>query len=960
MPQKTLILGIGGTGLSTIREIRRLLAERFEAGLESPEVAAVRFLYVDTDEGDVDHHSWTVLGKKINLKPSECVYITGDKLKPVVDTPENFPAINAWLPPVKDFIGDPGNGAKGIRPYGRLIYESADNKSRVRSACTDIYNALDRDFSGLRDWRIYLIAGLSGGTGSGMSLPLSFDLVRWHLHSKGVKTQQFYSFFVLPPLQISDRHTRYHQNAYAFLRELNSYALQKSEPLPYSNCYLVEPRNANGRSIGLQNIPLLIAQRIFLNLQGGVAASVADSLMDNADRHGELDGGDPTRRHATCFSTFGLSSVSYPRETVAQCLAWQQAGGVVRGWLQPRDYPKNIHQAVTADLNGLLLSAAHVWGDADSFGKKDHPPHEIEIGNLVDQDLQGLRKKQLGGSADKVRQRIEEGFRELGIQGFFKQKVDNCGGAVTQAFQLVRFRITALLRSQQHGLQFAREYLRELVAILNGSKQDVATKSVSSAEKRLRTLQSNFSDTVNQTRSNEQKFLYTANAFEKDRANIGDDLKAYLKLLSTGEAAKYASRFLDLAIPQAQALENDLALWEVRFTEVREAIDAQLKKMLDELAQGTRENGKVIFNTQSLDGLLAGTMPGAILTAVEDSLRQRLGQEQLDLLSLGMGETQSIAKLIYESGYQWALSPACPVDVRKITLYSKFVEAFPSPEQRQEILKQAEALSAPFLHFSPEQVNIGGVQPADVPVTVIPNDPGKMVGKETTQSLVQKDLQAIQRRQVQPGDDPERIVFLQERQVFPLRYIEILRELKKMYEAYPRPDALHIDKRLASELFELYALTAEQRNQTFEAEEVFLLARIQEWLVIVVNKKSEEKEIRYEYKEPGMAGTFSVLLGNNWRVAFDRFVRDASASTVEDEKVHKARLRLTEQARQFRRSLAGDAQARRELASHFDAFLTEAAESYTNGIHDHQYVGDQVIINRVLAGPAESTKGVAG
>jgi hypothetical protein len=962
MTQKTLILGLGGTGLSTIREIRRLLAERFEAGLDAPEVGSLKFLYIDTDEGDVAQHSWTVLGKKIHLKPSECVYITGDKLKPVVDTPENFPAINAWLPQVKDFIGNPGNGAKGIRPYGRLIYESADNKSRVRDACTDTYNALDRDFSHLRDWRIYLIAGLSGGTGSGMALPLSFDLVRWHLHAKGVKTQKFYSYFVLPPLQISNRHARYHQNAYAYLRELNYYAFQKADDaLPYTNCYLVEPRNANGQSIGLENIPLLIAQRIFLNIQGGVAASVADSIMDNVDQSATgLDGGDPSRRHATCFSTFGLSSVSYPRETVVQCLAWQQAGAVVRSWLQPRDYPKNIHQAVSADLNGLLLSAAHVWGDADSFGKKDHPPHEIEIGNMVDQDLHGLSKKQLGGSADKLRQHIEDGFRELGIQGFFKQKVDNCGGAVSQASQLVRYRLTALLRSPQHGLQFAREYLRELVAILSVLKEEVATKSASSTEKRLRTLQGNLSDTVNQTRSNEQKILYTANAFEKDRANLGDDLKAYLKLLSTGEAAKYASKFLDLAIPQAQALANELALWEVRLTEARDAIDAQLKKMLDDLAKGTRENGKVIFDQRSLDGLLAGAMPSAILTAVEDSLRQKLGQEQLDLLSLGMRESQFVVPAIYESSYQWALSPACPVDVRKITLYSKFVEAFPLPEQRQEILKQAEALSAPFLHFSPEQVNIGGVQPGDSRVTVVPNDPGKTVGVETTQSLVQKDLEAIQRRQGQPSDDAERIVFLQERQVFPLRYIEILRELKKMYEEYPRPEALHIDKRITPELFELYALTADQRNQTLEAEEVFLLARIHGWLVAVVNKKSEEDEIRYEYREPGLIGTFSVLFGKSWRVAWDRFVRDASASAVEDEKVRKARLRLTDQARQLRRLLAGDAQARRELASRFDMFLTEAAESSADGIYDPQYVRDQVIVNRILAGSPESAKEVAG
>ena len=228
MPHKTLIIGVGGTGLSTIREIRRLIAERYELGLEAPEVSSIRFLYIDTDEGDVNKRNWFVLGKKIHLRSSECAYITGDKLGPLVETPDNHPAIAAWMPPVKDFIGDPGPGAKGIRPYGRLIYEAAENKAKVRKACTDLYNGLDTDFSHFAEWRIYLIAGLSGGTGSGMSLPLSFDLVRWHLHARGVRTQKFFSFFVLPPLQISDRHARYHQNAYAFLRELNYRALQSA------------------------------------------------------------------------------------------------------------------------------------------------------------------------------------------------------------------------------------------------------------------------------------------------------------------------------------------------------------------------------------------------------------------------------------------------------------------------------------------------------------------------------------------------------------------------------------------------------------------------------------------------------------------------------------------------------------------------------------------------------------
>jgi hypothetical protein len=964
MPHKTLIIGVGGTGLSTIREIRRLIAERYELGLEALEVSSVKFLYIDTDEGDVAQRNWFVLGKKIHLRSSECAYITGDKLRPLVETPENHPAIAAWLPPVKDFIGEPGPGAKGIRPYGRLIYEAAENKAKVRKACTDLYNGLDTDFPHLAEWRIYLIAGLSGGTGSGMSLPLSFDLVRWHLHTRGVRTQKFFSFFVLPPLQISDRHARYHQNAYAFLRELNYRALQSAEPLPYTNCYLLEPRNASGRAIGLEHLPLLIAHRVFLNIQGGGASSIADSLMDNVSLQGRLDGGDPKRQHATCFSTFGLSSVSYPRETVAQCVAYQQAAALVKGWTARRDHPKNVHQGVMADLFGMRLSVEHVWGDADPFANNNFPSHEVEANNLVDQGLQSLGKKQLGKGADKVRQNIEESFRQLGYQGFYQQRDNNVKGAVEQSLQQVRYRITALLRSPEHGLQYSREFLQQLTKILTGWKQEAATKSAASTTQRQQILRTNFSDSVNETRNNEQKLLYTDKAYERDRANVGDNLKAYLRLVISGAAAKYAAKFLDLATPEVQALDADLVRWEMRMTEVSDALGAKLKNILDSLAQGTRENGKVIFNIQSLDALMAGTTPAAILPAVEDSLKQRLGQEQLNLLAMSDGDTASTAGVLYEAAYQWVLGPACPVDVRRVTLYSKFVEAYPQEEQRQEILKQADALSAVFLQFSPEQVNIGGVQPTNASITVIPSDPGKMVGKQTAQSIVQKDLQAVQRQQPQQGNDPERIVFLQECQIFPLRYIELLKELKKMYDDYQPQVALHIDKRETPELYELYALTAEDRRQKAEeqqqveaAEEAFLLARVQQWLVGVSNPKSELEEIRYEFKEPGLPGTTSILLGTTWEDAFLWFVSDDRATGAADPKARKARSRLAEQVRQYRRGLAGDAQARRDLTARFETYLATSADAYESGIRDPRYERDMAIITRILTGPAETPKG---
>jgi Tubulin like len=98
---KNLIIGIGGTGLSAIRELRRLIAERYRDGLQDPSVASVGFLYIDTDENEAPRCDWSVLGKDVSLKESEKVIISGDRLKPIVDHPSNYPEIASWLPNIK-------------------------------------------------------------------------------------------------------------------------------------------------------------------------------------------------------------------------------------------------------------------------------------------------------------------------------------------------------------------------------------------------------------------------------------------------------------------------------------------------------------------------------------------------------------------------------------------------------------------------------------------------------------------------------------------------------------------------------------------------------------------------------------------------------------------------------------------------------------------------------------------
>ena len=948
--KKTIVIGIGGTGLATIRELRRLIAERYELGLRAPQAAALKFIYIDTYEGDLNTLNWSVLGKDIRLTEGEKVIITGDLLQPMIESPNDYPDIAPWLPPIKNYVGPPGPGAKGIRPYGRLIYEYNDNKREVRKKIVDCYNSLNQSFTQIQDWRFYLVCGLSGGTGSGMLIPLSFDLQRWDLYQKGTASKKFYSFLVLPPLQIVDRHNRYHANAYAVLSELNYLTFQPDQ-LPYDNCYLLEPQNANGLEIGLDNLPLLIAQRIFLNIQGGAAASYIDAIMDNPQLGDVEDDPETGRRHSLSFSTFGLSTVSYPREIVAQCLAYHLGEKVVTSWFEERSYKQNINQQVRDDLKSIRLSRSHVNGDGDPFGNNDYPDYAVQINNIVDENLQGITKKQLGVNVDKIRRRIEVGFREVGITEFYNQREKDVSGAVTESLRQIRLKITNFLQSPQLGLGYSQKFLEELINILTEFKSDVSVRSSEKNAKRVRTFQENLSDTVSLVRSNEQKLIYTNSAFQKDYANISDELKQYLNSLASYHSSKYGLAFLDGILPNIIKLRDELDVWESRVREVQQKLAGQLKIILEDIEKGTKENGKAIFSEASLRKLIEANNASVIQNSIEDILRNKLGQDDLDLISLTKITTKEPECLIYESAYQWVLSENCPVDVKRLTLYDKFVREYANPIDRQRIVYGARILSAPFLKFAPSEVGKKQILSTEAAVTTIPDGTGLMSDEgRPAQTLVQSDLEAIgvPFDKIKVAEDGERIIFLQEKQVFPLRFIESLSRLKENYDKFPEKAALHIDKTIEPYLYELYSLSTDEKRILLETEEVFIIARAYDWITCKTNQYTRKEEIRYEFEQVGKMGVQKIILGVNWETAFEAFLKDSILSSPKNEQVRGARERLTAEVQQLRKKAKLNNVMVDDIHAKLEQYLQSCLNEYEAGIDDPRYEKTQQVINRIV------------
>jgi hypothetical protein len=946
--RKTLIIGVGGTGLAAIHEVRRLIAERYEKGMHAPEVAATRFLYIDTDDGDVKKHSWSVLGKDISLKDGEKVVITGDNLKPLVESPENYPSIREWLPPIGNYIGDPGPGAKGIRPYGRLIYEYSANSDAVKKRLITIFNELNGAFPQSPHWRVYLVCGLSGGTGSGMFLPLSSNLLEWGIHQKGLAARKFYSFLVLPPLTVHGLHDRYHANAYAALKEVNHKALNGG--LPYDNCYLVEPVNADGHSMPLETLPTLIAQRIFLNIQAGPAAAYVDSLMDNPSLGNTEGDDDPDRRHALCFSSFGLSAVSYPREIIAKCLAHHLAGKVVEGWLIKRDHPQNVNQIVRNDLAGMRLSKDHVFGDSDPFGSSDYQRHSLELENAVAEKVQAVEKGQLSKQCDKIRSDVESGFRNKGIREFYQQREKDAEGATEKLCTHVRKKVTDLLRDADHGLAFAKLFLDHLVAIMDEMNGEMATLASDETGKKIERRRKSLDDTRDAIADNERGLIYTRGTFEKDRNRFADQLKFYLKDLADHYAARYGAALLRLVIPRIGRIRDDLANWELRVSRLREALGARAQLTIEGLKSGHKEVGRVIFDREALEKMMVagGVSPRVYQPKIEDNVRLQLKQDGLDLMKLSSHGNPEAA--VFDAAYQWVISDDCPFGVKSITLYDKFVTDYPDSNDRQKIFKEAKSLSGILLRFTPSEVGAGAkpVSSTEASVVAIPDGVGANAADGRPVNLVVQDdliAMAIPKAQVVQSDDQERIVFLQERQVFPLRFVESLRELKNQYDGYPHKQALHIDRRTVAFLYDLYALSAQKRAQMEEAEEAFLLARAKGWFA---QKPAYGIRLECRGEEIGALGERAYRIDADWDTAFQRFVKAAVSPEDDSDDLRMARQVVSSRIRALRADASRDAALIQGLRSALIGHLECVKASLQDGIDDPIYKRQEKIATRVL------------
>lgn len=227
-----LVIGIGGVGQQAVRAFRKRVSDRFG---NPDRLALVRTLYIDTDPAAMEAAVTDRASAGRPPLPPDSTYHAKlaraqSYLKPRMS---GRTLIEGWFDPTLLYRLPRTPVTMGIRVFGRLAYCDhfraisqkilADLTTALApEALTDACTRTGLEVRTNRP-RVYVVAGLAGGTGGGMFLDVAYT-VRSKLKQLGYTQPDVVGIFLLPPDGPTGEISPQTQaNVYAALTELNHY-----------------------------------------------------------------------------------------------------------------------------------------------------------------------------------------------------------------------------------------------------------------------------------------------------------------------------------------------------------------------------------------------------------------------------------------------------------------------------------------------------------------------------------------------------------------------------------------------------------------------------------------------------------------------------------------------------------------------------------------------------------------
>jgi len=778
---------------------------------------------------------------------------------------------------------------------------------------------------------VYVVCSLLGGTGSGIFLDAAY-LARQVVQRYSNNIQILGFLIVGGGSSVESPNLA---NCYGALKELVHYStmaqrlrgtqasafsvqyprmptrLESGAVPPFDFCYLVTNFNEKGVQLAKEELFELVAQNIFLEFTPGVAATKR-SIRNNIAAHNFRDL-DRLMGQAQSFLSFGIATIEFPALRVQDCLAYRLAGEATSYWgftHAPAD--ASIPQQVRTDLQAWGLDSNNLLKSliTDNAGRSliksvtdTKNQKATELQRYIPRSLRDELIVHLKNFLDGARKDVEITLDPTARGAIIRQIEIKAEQLLSAAINELRRRVAEKVSSPYGGTRNALTYLQTLKANLEIHVKNYLTqedlqkrKSRDAAEKETRAfgrVGANKAD----ANDGEMRVLVSdvLNAsLHYSEATILEFANRQARLLLVGEKDSQGRWTCDCLLKEIEQLESQIATFTTRLAELTRTFVGQRER--DETGRESWNGGKyrelynnltvgafntdVLVDPREIDKLYEDTVknPPEEYVRLKDEVERRIGGETpLSIFWCVLQQPERVKKIVFEASRERFEA------VRNISIAQK-LSALPQEEVNRKI-EEAFRRSHVLLRFDESRLfatddegnRLTGHNPGFHTIRILAtcnpqSDPDvDLEGRSKLATAFQTRVTGMNHEMTLP--DRYRLVFVQEKGVFPLYCVADFKDLREAYiyetrqqDAKPR----ETDHRIT--FADLFPPDPREVAMPARVEKALTLGRIFGFVREGTDVQTEEPAILYAYRDEHYT-LKEVNLGRTWEEAVQQMTQ---------------------------------------------------------------------------------------
>lgn len=846
---RTICIGLGGTGKDVLMRVRRLIVDRYK---DLSNLPVVSFVHIDTDKEATQAVSLRTgniyRGVDLGFQDSEKVNatMTATQVTELVQgieqchssrhQPSPYEHIAQWFPPeLLRNIKAIDQGAKGIRPIGRLAffhnYLKIKNAIEVAEQRTRGHEQeLLRNFGLIVDpgLNIVVVGSLCGGTGSGTFIDVAYSLRHAYPDVK-----QLIGYLVISP-ELYGNTPNMCANTYAALMELDyysspntqfkacynqqyfTYVEEKRSPFDYA--YLVSKSTEQGNyTIDKQRkLCNVIANKIALDFSSELAP-IVKGMRDNFAQH-LIQEDDHPRLNCQGYLTFGLAALYFPRDRISQITRSRINSKLVSFWLQGEgqspDPLKLLEQFLiesqwqngTERKDGFIkrLEATALEADKNftSLMNTWRTKQENSISECKTKDDRSSLMRQLQREFKEQFHNVKYGETES-TRGIWLTKLLKTRTSLTSQLQQDADNYLSVLlvpSNQYFAIANARNWIDALISELNTYQYDLEEKvKEANGARNIEELEKKWAQINRTIQDIEEEFKLPV--FSNKNSRVQDEVRKAAKDTETAIKHNFNLALAQAALEIVKALQQHIQTRASQLTNLYRLVD-ELKNKYEKIQATLKQSdsdemsGEEIFSDEDIEICANALLP-------QNEYRAQIVQTTQKILE-ATSSGQSLAVLLNQH-YTNPDDLRQEIDAAVDRLFGsrsadivqsvikRFNQKYPPSERAVrlgQILREAQPLlplnlTAPYFHNSSAKKS-------------------QLIGfKDTDEPEVRQfhtvltEKLAVPDNVLKPTQAEDKVLIVTEYAAFPLRLIEGLQQLRDHYylqRKHPGNAPLHNDR----------------------------------------------------------------------------------------------------------------------------------------------------------------------